>query len=79
MIFTVNAKAVSEIKIALSNCVYLGNKDEKQELIKLISKFQMSTDKKGMIYTAFVKNGKSLPSVAKDFAGPIEEILTLKK
>ncbi|MBQ2903227.1 MAG: DUF5110 domain-containing protein [Clostridia bacterium] len=76
---TVKAKAVSDIKIILSNCVYLKNKEEKQELIKLISKFQMSTDKKGMIYTSFVKNGKALPSVSKEFAGPIKEIRSLSR
>ncbi len=74
---TVTAKAVSDIKIALSNCVYLENKNEKQELTKVISKFQMSTDKKGMIYNSFIKKGKSLPSVSKEFAGPIKEIREL--
>ncbi len=73
----VTAKAVSDIKIALNNCVYLENKNEKQELTKVISKFQMSTDKKGMIYNAFIKRGKPLPSVAKEFAGPIKEIQEL--
>ncbi len=74
---TVTAKAVSDIKIALGNCVYLENKNEKQELTKVISKFQMSTDKKGMIYNSFIKKGKSLPSVSKEFAGPIKEIMEL--
>ncbi len=74
---TVCAKAVSDIKIALCNCVYLENKNEKQELTSVISKFQMSTDKKGMIYNSFIKKGKSLPSVSKEFAGPIKEIQEL--
>ncbi len=74
---TVTAKAVSDIKIALCNCVYLENKNEKQELTKVISKFQMSTDKKGMIYNSFIKKGKSLPSVSKEFAEPIKEIMEL--
>ncbi|MBQ8764011.1 MAG: DUF5110 domain-containing protein [Clostridia bacterium] len=73
----ITAKAVSDINIALENCVYLENKNEKQELTRVISKFQMSTDKKGMVYNSFIKNGKSLPSVAKEFAGPIKEIQEL--
>lgn len=74
---TVTAKAVSDIKITLANCVYLENKNEKQELTRVISKFQMSTDKKGMIYNSFIKKGKSLPYVSKEFAGPIKEIQEL--
>ena len=73
---TVNAKAVSDIKITLCNCVYLENKNEKQELTKVISKFQMSTDKK-MIYNSFINGKKKLPSVAKEFAEPIKEIKEL--
>ncbi len=73
----VAAKADADIRIVLSNCAYLENKNEKQELTKVISKFQMSTDLKGMIYNGFIKNGKALPSVAKHFAGPIKEIKEL--
>ena len=73
---TVTAKAVSDIKIALDSCVYLENKNERQELTRVISKFQMSTDKK-MIYNSFIKNGKKMPSVAKEFAEPIKEIQEL--
>ena len=73
---TVTAKAVSDIKIALADCVYLENENERQELTRVISKFQMSTDKK-MIYNKFIKNGKKMPNVAKEFAEPIKEIQEL--
>ncbi len=73
----VAAKAVADINIALENCVFLENKNEKQELTRVISKFQMSTDKKGMIYNSFIKEGRKMPSVAKEFAGPIKEIQEL--
>ena len=73
---TVTAKAVSDIKIALENCIYLENKNERQELTRVISKFQMSTDKK-MIYNSFIRNGKKMPRVAKEFAEPIKEIQEL--
>ena len=75
---TVCAKAVSDIKIALNNCVYLENKNKKQELTKVISKFQMSTDYKGMLFGAFIKGDKGIPAnISDDFAGPIKEILAL--
>ena len=76
---TVNAKADADIVVTLDNCTFLANKDEKQELTRVISKFQMSTDKKGMIYNSFIKNGGSLPNVAKEFKEPIKEILNLHR
>ena len=76
---TVNAKADADIVVTLDNCTFLANKDEKQELTRVISKFQMSTDKKGMIYNSFIKNIGSLPNVAKEFKEPIKEILNLHR
>ncbi len=75
----ISAENSATVEIAAENCVYLTNADEKEELTKLISKFQMSTDRKGMLFTKFVKGGKSMPSVSKDFSGPIEEILNLHR
>ncbi|MBQ8016228.1 MAG: DUF5110 domain-containing protein, partial [Clostridia bacterium] len=76
---TVTAKADATVEIALENCRYLENGDMKQMLTNVISKFQMSTDRKGMIYNSFIKNQKSVPNVSKDFRGPIEEILKLHR
>ena len=75
----VSAKNSSKIEITLENCVYLKNEDEKQALTRVISKFQMSTDYKGVLFNDFIKNQKPLPSVSKEFSGPIEEILMLSK
>ena len=50
----------------------------KKELTKVISKFQMSTDKKGGMFNGFIKKDKPLKNIHKDFKGPIEEILNLK-
>ncbi len=74
----VSAKADATVEISLESCRYLENGDMKQMLTNVISKFQMSTDRKGMIYNSFIKNSKSVPNVAKDFRGQIEEILNLK-
>jgi hypothetical protein len=75
---TVCAKNDATVEIVAENCTFLKNEDKKEALIKLISKFQMSTDRKGMLYTSFVKNSKSLPNASKDFKEPIEEILGMK-
>ncbi len=75
---TVTAKADAEIEITVEDCTYLANADKKQELTRVISKFQMSTDRKGKIFNDFIKNGKPLKNIPKYFKEPIEEILKLK-
>ena len=74
---TVTANAESAVEIALEKCSFLKNKPEKELLIETIAKFQMGNDRKGMLFTKFLKNGKKLPSVSKDMAEPINEILDL--
>ena len=73
----ITAKTTSTVEITAENCEVLKNADKKQELTKTISKFQMSTDKKGMIYGAFIKKGAKMPNVAKEFKEPLEEVLKL--
>ncbi len=79
MEITVTASPDTTIEITIDNCEYLQNKDMKKELTNVISKFQMSTDKKGMVFGGFIKNGKPLGNISKDFKGPIDEILNLKR
>lgn len=74
---TVSAKTSDKIEISAENCAYLKNEPQKEALVKTIAKFQMGNDKKGAMFTSFLKKGKSLPSVSKDFAEPIKEILNL--
>lgn len=75
---TLTAKADASIEIAMENCTYLKNENKKQALTNVISKFQMSTDYKGMLFGGFVKGTKDIPSnISDDFAGPIKEILAL--
>ena len=62
----------------LQNCIYLQNEDKKQALTRVISKFQMSTDYKGLLFNGFIKGEKDIPNVSDDFKGPIEEILKMK-
>ena len=65
------------VEIEFLDCVYLTNIDKKQALVETISKYQMSTDKKGLLFTEFLKTEKPLPPMADNFSGPIEEILAL--
>ena len=79
LVVKVSASPASTVEISVDDCRYLENADEKQLLINTIAKFQMGNDRKGMLFTGFLKNGKKLPSVNKDFAEPIEEILNLHR
>ena len=76
---TVTAKPEAKVKVMLGNCVYLTNENEKDLLVRTVSKFQMSTDRKGMIFNGFVNGKKKMPNVGADFAGPIEEIKNLHR
>lgn len=69
--------AEDTVEILIENCEYLANKDKKQELTETIAKFQMGNDKKGLLFTEFLKTEKPLPPMAENFSGPIEEILAL--
>ncbi|MBR3948268.1 MAG: DUF5110 domain-containing protein [Clostridia bacterium] len=75
---TVSARNTQTVEVKLSDCTYLQNEDKKQTLTRVISKFQMSTDYKGLLFNGFVKGEKDIPNVSDDFKGPIEEILKMK-
>ena len=63
------------VEIEFLDCVYLTNIDKKQALTETIAKYQMGNDKKGLLFTEFLKTEKPLPPMADNFSGPIEEIL----
>lgn len=65
------------VEIEFLDCVYLTNTDKKQALTETIAKYQMGNDKKGILFTEFLKTEKPLPPMADNFSGPIEEILAL--
>ena len=66
-----------KVEIEFLDCVYLTNIDKKQALTETIAKYQMGNDKKGLLFTEFLKTEKPLPPMADNFSGPIEEILAL--
>ena len=76
---TVTAKADSTVEIAVSDCDFLANRPERELLIETVAKFQMGNDKKGMMFKKLLDNTKKIPSVSKDMAQPIEEILKLHR
>ncbi len=76
---TVSARNTQTVEVNFENCTYLKNEDKKQALTRVISKFQMSTDYKGMLFNGFVKGEKEMPKVSEDFSGPIEEILKMHR
>lgn len=77
LVVKIAVSSEEEVEITLADAVYLANRDKKQELTETIAKYQMGNDYKGMIFSEFLKNEKSLPPIAEDFAGPINEILKL--
>ena len=79
LVVTVAAKTTAKVELTLENCTYLKNEDEKKLLTNVISKFQMSTDYKGMVFGSFIKGGELPSKLSDDFRGPIEEILNLAK
>ncbi|MBE6786697.1 MAG: DUF5110 domain-containing protein [Ruminococcaceae bacterium] len=74
LVLTVVAKTTARVEAVLENCTYLENEDRKKALTNVISKFQMSTDYKGMVFGGFIKGGELPSSISKDFEGPIKEI-----
>ncbi len=74
LVLTVAAKTTARVEAVLENCTYLENEDRKKALTNVISKFQMSTDYKGMVFGGFIKGGELPSSISKDFEGPIKEI-----
>lgn len=77
LVLNITASPEDCVEITLADSVYLTNKDKKQALTETIAKYQMGNDYKGMIFTEFLKNEKSLPPLAENFTGPINEILKL--
>lgn len=68
-----------EITVELKGVTVRENEDKKELAVKAISRFQMKTNVKRMVYTGFIKDmTKPFPSNDSDLKGPIDEILALK-
>ncbi|MEG1835036.1 MAG: glycoside hydrolase family 31 protein [Oscillospiraceae bacterium] len=73
-------KPTDKVEISLLNVTALENRDKRESLIELVSKFQCGVNYKKSTFTNFVnsKNFKNIPNVPKYFKEPIIEILSLK-
>ena len=71
---TVKAGAAAQIDVSLTDCAYLANEDKKTLVTRTVSKFQMSTDKKGLLFGAFAQGKAKMPNLSQDFTGPLAEI-----
>lgn len=67
----------NKIIVVLKNVTVYQNVDKKEALIELISKFQISSNKKGKVYTDFVNNPNGKIPGSKRFKPLIQEILDL--
>lgn len=71
-------KPQDNLTVTLERTVPLTNRDKKEALIELISKYQEKVDYKRKKFDAFVKNPVKFPSVPGYYREPLEEILNLK-
>ncbi|MCI6771819.1 MAG: DUF5110 domain-containing protein, partial [Oscillospiraceae bacterium] len=72
----VNAK--NGVEIELSGITERKNRETKEEVIEVLSKYQMKTMQKKLLLTPYINDmSKPIPFKDKDLRGPIEEILHL--
>ncbi len=70
-----NITPKSEVKIELSSVTVRANVDKKQQIINLVTKYQLGVNYKLAKFSGLLKNTDSkLPSCDECFKGPIEEV-----
>ena len=69
----------NKVELVLKNIVRRENRDKKEYITEIISKYQMKTVSKKVMFSGFIKDIQSgILSCNKALKGPIEEILKLK-
>ena len=68
------------VEIAMTEVLARTNKDKKEQIIDLITKYQMSVSIKQLKFNSFIKNiyGKSIPDCEDYYKGPIKEVMEQK-
>ena len=68
------------VEISLKEITARGNKDKKEQIIDLVTKYQLGVNMKLLKFNSFVKDiyGKSLPDCEDYFKGPIKEVMEQK-
>ena len=78
---TVTVKDVNPkngVEVELRRITERKNRETKEEMIEILSKYQMITMQKKMLLTPFINDmSKPIPFKDKDLRGPVEEILNL--
>ena len=77
---TINDVAVDScVEISFSGVTARGNRDKREQIIDLVTKYQMGVFLKKMQFGSFIDNiyGK-LPETEECFAGPIKDVLAQK-
>ena len=68
------------VEIALTEITARANRDKKEQIIDLVTKYQLGVNMKLLKFNSFVKDiyGKSLPDCEDYFKGPIAEVMEQK-
>ena len=68
------------VDINLSEITARTNKDKKEQIIDLVTKYQMSVNIKQLKFNSFIKDiyGKSIPDCEDYYKGPIKEVMEQK-
>ena len=68
------------VEITLKEITAKTNKDKKEQIIDLVTKYQMNVNIKQLKFGSFIKDiyGKSIPDCEDCFKGPIKEVMEQK-
>ncbi|MBR2877302.1 MAG: DUF5110 domain-containing protein [Clostridia bacterium] len=71
-----NVKPDDEVNVTLSVCTYLANKEKREELIDVISKFQINNENK-RLFNEVLTNDTFMSKIPKKYREPLTEIASL--
>ncbi len=68
------------VEVILKEITARGNKDKKEQIIDLVTKYQMNVNLKQIKFNSFIKDiyGKSVPDCEDYYKGPIKEVMEQK-
>ena len=68
------------VEVAMTEIVARQNKDKKEQIIDLVTKYQLGVNMKLLKFNSFIKDiyGKSLPDCEDCYKGPIKEVMEQK-
>ena len=68
------------VEVAMTEITARTNRDKKEQIIDLVTKYQMNVSLKQIKFNSFIKDiyGKSIPDCEDYYKGPIKEVLEMK-